>query len=198
MDDGTGRVTVWPKDAALLLSEDCWEAGKDALPSEGAALLKELGFAWQGRIRVRETRLPADAPVYVLGTLDERRTIRAGGAAGVARMVTLIRTGQWRLDLIRMLPRWLGLLVAVLCGFLGIVLGVGRGGERVKGPYDSDPPDIPPHALVIWKGLAGRPFIVSNRREAQALSELRTRSMYWCAGGIGVLCFCVYQLLQYV
>lgn len=197
VEDQTGRVPVWLKDADLLLAEDSWEGGTDPLPSTGAAFMEGLGFPWRRELRVRETRLEADAPVYVLGTLDERRTISGGFEGGmVARIATWVRTGQWRNSLIRMLPRWLGQLVAVLFGFLSIVLGVGRGGERGKGPQDSAPPDIGPDAVLVWKGRAGRPFIVSNRRETQALSQLRSRSLLQCAAGIFVLCYCVYQLFQ--
>jgi hypothetical protein len=197
VEDQTGRVLVWLKDADLLVTEDSWEAGKDPLPSPGAPFLESLGFPWRSGLRVRETRLEADAPVYVLGTLDERRTIPAGGDAGMfARIASSIRTGNWRQRLIRMLPRWLGMLVTVLFGYLSILFGVGRGGERVKGPHDSAPPEMASDAVLVWKGRAGRPFIVSSGREAQALSHLRTRSLYRCAAGIGVLCYCVYELFQ--
>lgn len=198
VEDPTGRVPVWLKDADLLLTEDRWEAGKDPpLPPTGTAFMEGLGFPWGGGLRVRETRLEVDAPVYVLGTLDARRSISGGGEGGmVARIATWLRTDQWRNSFIRMLPRWLGQLVAVLFGFLSIVFGVGRGGERVKGPQDSAPPDLSPDAVLVWKGRAGRPFIVSRGREIEALSQLRARSLYRCVAGIGVLCYCVYQLFQ--
>ena len=88
------------------------------------------------------------------------------------------------------------MLVATLFGFLSIFLGVGRGGERPKGPHDSAPPEMAPGAVLVWKGRAGRPLIVSNGRERQALSQLRTRSLYRAAAGIGVLCYCLYELFQ--
>ena len=199
VEDQTGRVTVWLKDAQLLLTADTWETGKDQLPAPGDALLDTLGFPWRGgsRLRVRETRLEVDAPVYVLGTLDERRTIPDADEGGMlTRIRALIRTGQWRDALIRVLPRWLGLLVAVLLGFLSILFGVGRGGERPTESPDSVPPDLPPTAVLVWKGRAGRPFIVSNAREGQALAQLRTQSLYRAAAGIGILCYCVYELFQ--
>jgi hypothetical protein len=108
----------------------------------------------------------------------------------------LIRTGRWRDKLLRTLPRWLAILVATLFGFFSIVLGVGRGGERPHGPHDSAAPEMAPGAVLVWKGRAGRPFIVSNGREGQALSQLRTRSLYRAAAGIVVLCYCVYELFQ--
>jgi hypothetical protein len=198
VEDKTGRVVVWLKDADLLLTGDSWETGKDHLPSTGVALLDTLGFPWRGntRLRVRETRLEVDAPVYILGTLGERHTISHGEGGILAQLASLIRTGQWRDKLIRMLPRPFAMLVAVLLGFLSIFLGVGRGGERPHGPHDSVPPEMPPDAVLVWKGRAGRPFIVSNGREGQALSQLRTRSLYRAAAGIGVLCYCVYELFQ--
>lgn len=199
IEDQTGRVPVWLKDADLLLTQETWETGKDDLPARGVALLDGLGFPWNSgsRLRVRETRLEVDAPLYVLGTLDERRTIPEPGDRGiVARIMSAFRTGQWRSSLIRMLPPVLGRLVAVLFGFLSILLGVGRGGERPKEGRESEPPTLPSDALLVWKGLAGRPFIVSNRREAQALSQLRTRSLYRAAAGIGIVCYVVYELLN--
>lgn len=200
LEDATGRVVVWLKDADLLLTGDSWETGKDHLPAPGVALLDTLGFPWRAntntRMRVRETRLEVDAPVYILGTLDERRTISHGEGSILAQAVSLIRTGQWRDKLLRMLPRWLAMVVATLFGFFSIVLGVGRGGERPHGPHDSVPPEMASDALLVWKGRAGRPFIVSNGREGQALSQLRTRSLYRAAAGIVVLCYCVYELFQ--
>jgi hypothetical protein len=197
VEDPTGRVHVWIKDADLVLSADSWEPGKDALPPPGVELMSQLGFAWAGAVRVRETRMEVGAPVYVLGTLDRRRSIPDRNTDGMfARLATQIRTGQWQSGLVRRLPKPLGMLVAVLFGFLGIVLGVGRGGERVKGQQDSTAPDIPPDAMLLWKGRAGRPFIVSNGREAQALTQLRSRSLYQCGGGIAVLAYCLYELFQ--
>jgi hypothetical protein len=198
VEDQTGRVLVWLKGADLLLTADTWETGKDRLPAPGDALLETLGFPWRGnrRLRVRETRLEVDAPVYVLGTLDERRTIPDGEGGRLAQLVSLIRSGRWRDKLLRMLPRPIAMLAAVLLGFLSILFGVGRGGERVSGPHDSAPPDMAPDAVLVWKGLARRPFIVSNGREEKALSQLRTRSLYRAAAGIGVLCYCLYELFQ--
>jgi hypothetical protein len=197
VEDQTGRVPVWLKDADLLLTTQTWEAGKDALPPAGAALLRELGFSWDGQVRLRETRLEVDSPVHVLGTLGERGTIpEPGGERLLARITTACRTGAWRSELLRALPRWLSILVAVLFGFLSIVLGVGRGGERTTGPQHSSPPDLPSHAVLIWKGQAGRPFVVSNGVATDAIAQLRTRSLYRCAGAVAVAFYCAYELFE--
>jgi hypothetical protein len=198
LEDASGGVPVWLKDADLLIAEESWEAGKDRLPPNGIALLEDLGFRWTSgtRLRVREKRLEVGAPVYVLGTLDERRTIPEPGKRGVlAEIVAQFRTGQWRSTLVRMLPQWLGRLVAVLFTFLSIVLGVGRGGERPPQQKEPSPPDLPSNAVLVWKGLSGRPFIVSNRRENQALSDLRQRSLWRAGIGVAIVCYCVYEVL---
>jgi hypothetical protein len=199
LEDQTGRVPVWLKDAHLLLTEESWEAGKNDMPARGVALLDELGFPWGSgnRLRVRETRLEVDAPVYVIGTLDERRTIPGPGELGlVAKALSQYRSGQWRTSLIRMLPPFLGRLVAVLFGFLSILFGVGRGGERPKEGPEPAPPDLPPDAVLVWKGTAGRPFLVSNRQETQAVEQLRTRSLYKTGAGIAIVCYFLYETLK--
>jgi hypothetical protein len=199
LEDQTGRMPVWLPGADLLLTEDCWEVGKHDLPARGVALLDDLGFPWRSdrRLRVREKRLEVDAPVYVLGTLDERASIPRPGELGLMATVTSqFRTGQWRTSLIRILPPFLGRLVAVLFGFLSIVLGVGRGGERPTPSREPEPPDLPTNAVLVWKGLAGRPFIVSNRQETEAVSRLRTRSLYKAGAGIGIVCYFLYELLK--
>jgi hypothetical protein len=111
-------------------------------------------------------------------------------------VMSMIRTGEWRARLVRVLPRPLAMLVAVLFGFLGIVLGVGRGGERVQGADDAPLPDMPDDKVLVWKGRAGRPFIVASGVETNAVARLRTRSLYLLGGGIAVLCYCLYELLQ--
>jgi hypothetical protein len=198
VDDGTGRVVVWLKDARVLVTAQIWEAEHDRLPPEGGvALLRELGFAWDGRVRLRETRLEVDATVHVLGTLAERRSIPKPGEEGmVDRITTAFRTGEWRSQLLRALPRWLSMLVAVLFGFFSILLGVGRGGERPTTSKDSSPPDLPGHARLIWKGQRGRPFVVSTGVAEDAVAHLRTHSLYRCAGGAAVSVITAYELFQ--
>ena len=116
----------------------------------------------------------------------------------IARIVSLIRTGQWRNQLIRMLPRWLGMLVAVLFGFLSILFGVGRGGERAEGTARLRSARHGPRRRARLEGT-GR---ASVHRLERARGDRRCRS---CArarstgapAGIGVLCYCVYELLQF-
>jgi hypothetical protein len=199
LEDDTGRVPVWLKGADLLFEAQAWESGKDALPAPGVALLDELGFPWSGNrsIRVSETCLEANGAVYVIGTLDERRNLPAPGEAGLFdRWMTSIRTGQWRRDVVAAVPGPLRIVVAVLIGYLDMLSKIGTGGERAKGADVSSPPDIDPAAMVVWKGRAGRPFLVSNRPERASLASLRSRSQLFCGAGAVVICYTLYQLVD--
>ena len=86
IEDATGRVPVWLRDADLLMREHTWENGKDVLPAAGVALLKRTDFSWGStrRVRVRERRMEAGRAA-VAGTLDEARHLTASDAKGVLR-----------------------------------------------------------------------------------------------------------------
>lgn len=51
-------------------------------------------------------------------------------------------------------------------------------------------------AVVVWKGRAGRAFIVSDQRETAALGDLRKRSLWLVAGGVALLCYGLYEVIQ--
>lgn len=199
--DDAGQVPIWLKGADLLLEAQVWESRKDALPDRGIAWLDELGFPWSGnqRIRVSETCLEANGAVYVFGTLDERRNLPAPGDTGtIKRFMASIRTGEWRRKVVTAARGPAQVVVAVLIGFLDLFSKIGTGGERARGADDSSPPDIAPAATVVWKGRAGRPFLVSNRPEPATLTSLRKRSQLFCGVGALVLCYTLYQLVEFV
>jgi hypothetical protein len=108
-----------------------------------------------------------------------------------------IRTGEWRRKVVTAAPGSAQVVVAVLIGFLDLFSKIGTGGERVRGADDSSPPDIAPAAMVVWKGRAGRPFLVSNRPEPAALTSLRQRSLLFCGAGAVVLCYTLYELVEF-
>jgi hypothetical protein len=199
LEDATGRVPVWLRNADLLLEVHTWESGKDALPPGGVALLEGTGFAWNGgtRLRVHERRMEAGGPLYVLGTLDEARQLSvAGDERGFARLVRRIRTGEWRTAVVRATPMPLRGPVTVVIGYLGLLSAVGSGGGREHRLQDAPPPALAPEAVLVWKGRQGRGFIVSDRRETGALAHLRKRSLGLIGGGVAVLCFGLYEAIQ--
>jgi len=198
-EDDSGRVPVWLKGADILIASQTWDSRKEALPAPGIALLDELGFPWSGQqhIRVSEQCLEANTPLYVLGTLDERRNVPDSAQAGwLERLIQSMRTGEWRRSVVAAVPKPGKMVVAVLIGFLDMFRKLGKGGERVKTADTSEPPAIAPAALLVWKGRAGRPFLLSNRPENAALVSLRSRSLFVCGIGAAGLCYTLYQLVE--
>ena len=197
LEDETGRMPVWLRDADLLLQEHTWESGKQALPERGIALLRDAGFAWNGqrRLRVRETRMEANGPVVVVGTVDEAGNLPAHGEErSVARLSRWLRSGEWRNTLLRSLPGLLRMPVLVALTYLDMLFSIGRGNQRSQAPGDAPPPALAPHASLVWKGRAGHALIVSDRRETDALAQLRKRSLWSVAIGAAVCCWCLYEL----
>ena len=198
LEDDTGRLPVWLREAQLLLATQGWESQKDVLPARGMALLDELGFVWNGqqKILITEQCLEANATLYVLGTLDQRSHLpQPGQENGLERLVQLVRTGEWRRALVRAMPMPARYSVAVLIAYLDMMAKMGRGGERVKRADASAPPALAASAPIIWKGRGGRPFLVSNQPENAALAAWHQRSQLTCVVGVALLGFTVYQIL---
>jgi hypothetical protein len=202
LEDDSGRMPIWLKDATMLLSARSWNSEKDELPAQGLALLDELGFPWTRNkpTLVVEQCLEANGKLYVLGTLDERgRVTTAEQLRGLDRWMHLLRSGEWRRALVAAVPAPVRMVVAVVIGYFDMMLKLGRGGERPKHTAaQSEPPLMDPAALLVWKGRNDRPFVVSNLPETAALAGLRRRSLWtFVAGGV-VLCFTLYQLVEYL
>jgi len=84
----------------------------------------------------------------------------------------------------------------VIIGYLGLLSSVGRAGGRKRGLQDAPTPTLASDALLVWKGRAGRTFIVSDRRETEALAHLRKRSLWFIGGGVAVLCYGLYEVMK--
>jgi hypothetical protein len=194
LEDDTGRMPVWLRGADLLLSEDVWEKGKNELPPGGIQLLAGSAFDWAGtkRVRVREQRMEADGHVYVLGTLDEAHRLQNTGEERTwARWGRLIRSGEWRTKLVESMPALLRGPMLVAIGYLELLSGTGNRNEQ-----DASAPNLESTAVVVWKGRAGRPLIVSNQRQTDAASQLRVRSLWYIGIGIAILCWILYELTK--
>jgi hypothetical protein len=198
LEDSTGRMPVWLRGADVLLSEDVWENGKNELPAGGIELLAGTAFEWQGkkRIRVREQRMEANGHVYVLGTLDEaHRLTNSGGERSLERWTRWIRSGEWRKKLVESMPMFLRGPMLIAIGYSELLCATGGGRGRARIVSDS-PPNLAPTAVVVWKGRAGRPLIVSNQRERGAASQLRMRSLWYIGTGIAMLCWILYEVTK--
>ncbi|MEO6409784.1 MAG: hypothetical protein ABIO45_13675 [Burkholderiaceae bacterium] len=202
LEDDTGRLPVWLYDADLLLETQIWKSDRDTLPPAGAALLDELGFPFNGTrlMRVSERCVEAGGTLYVLGTLGIRRQVPpASEASALDKLVRLWRSGRWKRELVAAFPRPMRIVVAVLIGYLDMMVKLGQGGERPeRAEAGEEPPPMAPDATLVWKGRDGHPFLVSNRPETAALAALRRRSLMLCAVGIGVMCYALYALVDAV
>jgi hypothetical protein len=201
LDDGSAQVPVWLHGADLMLETRRWDSQTDALPQRGLAFLESLGFPWgvQRRLRVSETGLQDGAPLYVIGTLDERRHVALPPTPqGLARVPELIRSGQWRRELVGAVPAPARVVVAVLIGYLDMLVRLGHGQDRVRPEAEATIPDLAPMARLVWQGRAGDPFIVSDRPGQEALAAWRNRSKWLVGIGAGVLAFAVYALVDYL
>ena len=196
--DATGRLPVWLRDAELLLEPQTWESGKHELPERGVALLRASGYAWRGdrRLRVRETRLEANATVVVVGTLEEARNLPAhGDERGVAPLIRWLRSGEWRRALLRSLPSWLHTPAMVTLAYLDMLFSHGRGGQRPGAPGDAPPPAWGSFERVVWNGRAGHAFIVSDRPESDALAQWRKRSVWSIAIAAAICAWALYEVV---
>jgi hypothetical protein len=84
----------------------------------------------------------------------------------------------------------------VAIGYLDLLSSVGHGGERAQRLQDALPPALAPDAVLVWKGRARRAFIVSDLRESGALANIRKRSLWLVGGGVAVLCYGLYEVIQ--
>lgn len=200
LEDDTGQIPIWLKDAKILLKEQSWESDADILPTDGMALLDEFGFPWSNtsrKIKVREVCLEVNGALGVLGTLDERGSvIDASPATGFGHLLYLARTGEWRRKLIKAIPgRPAKSVVATLIAYFQLLKGVG-GDVRQNGADTTPPPSLGSSELLVWKGRSGRPFLVSDGTGQDAVGAWRKSSLRTAGVGAFILCFFVFELLR--
>jgi hypothetical protein len=98
--------------------------------------------------------------------------------------------------LLRRLPAPVRAPFAVAIAYLDMLSSIGRGGERSQQPQDAPPPALAASAVVVWKGRAGRALIVSDRREPEAIVQLRRRSLWSLGAGVAILCYGLLELIN--
>ena len=199
LEDATGRVPVWLRDA------DCCCKSTPGRPA---------------RTRCRRAASRCSTAAGSPGTVAAGCAYTSAGWKPAGRYTSLARStrratcpspatsGAWRgwsarceresgvQAVVRATPELLRGQVMVVIGYLGLLSSVGRAGGRTRGLQDASPPTLAPDALLVWKGRAGRTFIVSDQRETGALGHLRKRSLWLVAGGVAVLCFGLYEVIQ--
>ena len=184
LEDASGRIPVWARGSDLILDERVWESDKSEplLPEAAKLLLAELGLFWQPdpKLRLTEIRLGVGDPVFVLGTLSERRVVHdlATGAPRVlstsARTPSRWSAAAWKTSkdvpfagLIARLPESLRQTVLAL-----LELGSARAREEA---VLGGPPELASERVMVWRGDGSRPFLIADHSEDAALRRLSER-----------------------
>jgi hypothetical protein len=179
LEDSSGRVLVWTRGAQLISIKQVWRSEDGDAPEGAVKLAAAAGFAWPERsssnpIRVTEERIPSDAPLYVIGTLAERREIPDKPTAFLPRL--LHRWANSKAD-------WNGQSFPAAFRFASQVgrRWLARDLQPVIPRWS--PPHVDLHQVLVWKGTHQRPFIISGLIEREALGALSRQAWLYILGG---------------
>jgi hypothetical protein len=196
LEDHTGRILVWARGAEMVPIREVWRSDRGGNPPDGVLrLMAALGLQWPSRwdrhpMKITEERLEQGGPLYVMGTLAERRQIPESSKGAIARLLdrwapadpASAEEGTPSLastfDYARKLGlRWFAKDLRPLC------------------PVWS-PPEVNQHQVLVWKGDQRRPFIVSGVLERQALRALSRRAWLYLLAGAGVMAWTLWEFLE--
>ena len=179
LEDESGRMLVWTRGAELVAIKQVWKSEDGQPPEAGQRLVAATGLPWPEPssaypMRITEQRILAEAPLYVMGTLAERRQIpdRPTGL------------------LPRLLNRWLDTAPRLDGQSFGAAFRfVSQGAKRVLARDLQTlvprwtPPAVDAHRVVVWKGTQRRPFIIAGVDEREATRALARRAWLCILGG---------------
>jgi len=195
LEDDTGRVLIWARDAEIIPIKQVWRSTHGDAPAEVKRLVEALGRQWPSRwsrrpITVTEERIEQGGPMYVMGTLAERRQIPSTKTTFFSALLD-----KWAPPTIEASPE----AVASYSGTFTYARRIGlrwfAKDLRPLAPVWS-PPQMNAHDVLVWKGDQGRPFIISGVLEKQALSALSRRAWVYLFGGAGLMAFMLWQFLE--
>jgi hypothetical protein len=183
LEDDSGRVLVWTRGAELIRVKQVWKSEDGDPPEAALRLVAATGVEWPKPssgypMKVTEERILAGEPLYVLGTLAERRQV----------------PDQPRSFLPRLLGRWADVAPRLDDQSFGAAFRFASQGARRWLARDLQPviqrwspPAIDPHQVLVWKGDQGRPFIISGLLEREAMTALSRRAWAYILGGGAVM-----------
>lgn len=183
LDDETGRVLVWTRGAEIITVKQVWRSEDGDPPEAGLRLVAATGIPWPDRssshpMRITEERIAADGPLYVMGTLAERRQIPDTPKAPWTRFLNRWADTSPRLD---------------DQSFIAALRFAAQGGRRwfarelqPTAPRWT-PPNVDQHQVLVWKGDQRRPFIIAGLLERDALKALSRRAWLYILGGGGFM-----------
>jgi hypothetical protein len=196
LEDATGRVLVWARGAEVIPVTQVWRSNQSGDPPEGVLrLMSAMGRQWPTRwsrypMKVTEERIEQGGPLYVMGTLAERRQIPPVSNGLFATLLD-----KWASPALDDSAR----AATSFSGTFDYARKIGlRWFTRQIRPVStaSSPPDMDPDQVLVWKGHQRRPFIVSGVLEQQALRALSGRTWGYLAGGAGLMAWMVWTFLE--
>jgi hypothetical protein len=165
LEDETGRILVWTRGAEIIPVKRVWRSEDGNPPDAARRLVAAIGLQWpppssRYPMRIIEQRIEQDGPLYVMGTLAERRQIPAVPPGFFPALLE-----KWRL----MTPKLEGQSFGAAFQYVG--QGARRWLAKDLGTLSPSwsPPAVDPHQVVLWKGDQGRAFIISGLLEPDAL-----------------------------
>jgi len=139
---------------------------------------------------VTEERIEQDGPLYVMGTLAERRQIPAASKGYFAALLD-----RWAPPAVDEPTRGFVSFSATFDYARKIGLRWFAKDFRPMSPVWS-PPEVDQHQVLVWKGDQRRPFIISGVLERQALTALSRRAWLYLLGGAGVMAWMLWEFLE--
>ncbi len=183
LEDDSGRVLVWTRGAELVKVKQIWRSEDGNPPDAGLTLVAATGLQWPDRssdypMKITEERILAEAPLYIMGTLAERRQIPDTPTSFVTRLL-----GRWADTAPRLADQ--SFSAAFQFASQGGRRWLARDLQHVIPRWT--PPAVDPHQVVVWKGDQRRPFIISGLAERDALGALSRRAWLYVLGGGGLM-----------
>lgn len=196
LEDRTGRILVWARGAEMIPIREVWRSDRGGDPPGGVLhLIAALGLRWPSRwdrhpMKVTEERLEQGGPLYVMGTLAERRQIPAAPKGAVAKLLD-----RWAPADRPREEEVTGSFASTFDYARKLGLRWFAKDWRPLSPLWS-PPEVDRHQVLVWKGDQRRPFIVSGILEPQALRALSRRAWLYLFGGTGLMAWMLWEFLE--
>lgn len=196
LEDTTGRVVVWTRNAEIIPIRQVWRSDRDGDPPDGVLrLVAALGLQWPARrarypMKVTEERIEQGGPLYVMGTLAERRQIPAVSQGRFAALLD-----KWAPAAPDVTPLGSDSFSATFTYARRIGVRWFAKDLRVFAPVWS-PPELDQHQVLVWKGDQRRPFVISGVVERQALGTLSRRAWAYLLGGAGLMAWMLWEFLE--
>jgi hypothetical protein len=192
IEDDFGRLLVWTRGAELIHIKQVWRSEDGNPPDAVLRLVTAAGLEWpppssRHPIRVMEERIPSEQPLYLMGTVAERRQIPERPPSRLPRLLKRWADTAPRLD---------------DQSFLAAFRFASQHGRRWLGREfrpavpDWTPPSIDAHQVLVWKGDQRRPFIIAGLTERDALRALSRKALAYIFGGAAVMAVTIFVAIS--